>query len=256
MVQQKYWVPALERAHLIIEQIAKNPNEFRLIDLSNRLGINKSSMHSLLNTLEVLGWINKDKSETYTLGSVLGFVGSTYLNQFNILDAFSKEAKNTIQIVDEHIQLGKLIGGDVFYIGRKEGSSPVRLVTDPGTRYPAYASAIGKIQLMKYDFEELKSIFPESKFKKKTEHTVENLEALWKQLKKAKKDGYAIEEQEGAKGFYCVAAPIYDYNNEIVYGVSCTMTESNWIEKKEIATVEITKLASKLSEINGYLGHS
>ncbi|WP_164671169.1 IclR family transcriptional regulator [Virgibacillus doumboii] len=253
MVKKKYWVPALEKANLIIEQIANHPKQLRLIDLSNKLGINKSSMYSLLHTLETLGWINKEKSETYALGSVLGFMGSTYLNQFNILEAFSKEAKETIKIIDEHIQLGKLIGGEVFYIGREEGSSPVKLVTDPGTRFPAYASAIGKIQLIDFSYEELKSKFSEINFVKKTERTVENIDNLWKQILKAKKVGYAIEEQEGAEGFYCVAAPIYDYSNQIVYGISCTMTESSWTRKKEKATVEITDLANKLSKISGHI---
>lgn len=256
MTKQKYWVPALERANLIIEQIAKHPNELRLIDLSNRLEINKSSMYSLLHTLEKLGWINKEKSETYTLDSVLGFMGTAYLNQFNIQEAFGKEAKKAIQVVDENVQLGKLIGGEVFYIDRKEGSSRVRLVTDPGTRFPAYASAVGKIQLSKYELEELKEIYPADEFEKKTAYTVDNVEDLWKQTQKAKQNGYAIEEQEGAEGFYCVAAPVYDHSSEIVYGVSFTMTESSWLKKKETATSEIRKLAHRLSEGSGYVNRS
>jgi IclR family transcriptional regulator, KDG regulon repressor len=251
---KKYWVPAIEKANLIIEQIAKHPNELRLIDLSNRLEINKSSMYSLLNTLETLGWINKEKSETYTLGSVLGFIGSTYLNQFNILETFSKEAKEAIAKVDEHVQLGKLIGSDVFYIGREEGSSPVRLVTDPGTRYPAYASAIGKIQLSKYTYEELEAVYPEGIFVKKTSYTVETVDQLWEQLKAAQANGYVVEEQEGAEGFYCVAAPVYDHNNQIAYGVSFTMTEHSWKKKKDVAREEIMKLARKLSTNGGHIG--
>ncbi|MFB4167341.1 IclR family transcriptional regulator [Virgibacillus sp. JSM 102003] len=254
MVKQKYWVPALERSNLIIEQIATNPDGLRLIDLANRLEINKSSMYSLLNTMEKLGWIEKGQNEKYNLGSVLGFIGSTYLNQFNIMETFSSEAKKAIQIVDEHIQLGKLMGGDVFYIGREEGSSPVRLVTDPGTRFAAYASAIGKIQLAQYEYDELKEIYKDESFKKKTDYTVENIDQLWDQLQKAKIDGYVVEEQEGAEGFYCVGAPVYDHSNRIVYGISFTMPKSSWIKKKEIATKEIIELANKLSKISGYLG--
>ncbi|MFD2044668.1 IclR family transcriptional regulator [Ornithinibacillus salinisoli] len=256
MSKQKYWVPALERANLILEQIAKHPKELRLIDLSKKLEINKSSMYSLLNTLESLGWIHKEKSETYSLGSVLGFIGSTYLNQFNILEAFSREARKAIEVVDEHIQLGKLIGNEVFYIGREQGSSPVRLVTDPGMRYPSYASAIGKIQLINYNYDELKEMFPNYNFEKKTEQTVENVDQLWEQVQQAKEDGYVVEEQEGAEGFYCVAAPVYDHDNKVAYGVSFTMTETSWVKKRENAKIQITKLANILSVSNGYIGHS
>ncbi len=251
LTKKKYWVPALERANTVIEEIANSPHQLRLIDLSNRLEINKSSMFSLLHTLETLGWVTKDKSETYALGSVLGFLGTTYLNQFNILETFANEARKSIEQVDEHIQLGKLIGSDVFYIGREEGSSPVRLVTDPGTRYPAYASAIGKIQLSKFNYEELKAVYPEGEFERKTEFTVRNVDELWKQIEHAKKDGFVIEEQEGAQGFYCVAAPVFNQSNEIEYGVSFTMTEHSWKNKKTLAMEEIIKLANKLSENGG-----
>ncbi|WP_158735711.1 IclR family transcriptional regulator [Alteribacillus sp. YIM 98480] len=243
----KYWVPALERANIIIDLIANHPSQLRLIDLSNKLEINKSSMYSLLNTLETLEWIQKDKSEKYTLGPALGSFSSAYFRQFDILETFSMEAAKAIEVVDEHIQLGKLYDAEVFYLAREEGSSPARLVTDPGMRFPAHASAIGKIQLIDHTYEELIELFPEKDLPKQTKNTVADVEELWKQLKQAKEDGYVVEEQEGSIGFCCVAAPIYNKDNQIIAGVSFTMLENNWPEKKQLAANEIMKLAKKLS---------
>jgi IclR family transcriptional regulator, KDG regulon repressor len=246
-MKQKYWVPALERANLIIELIANHPSQLRLIDLSKKLDINKSSMYSLLNTLETIGWIKKDKKDFYTLGPVLGSYSSAYFSQYDILETFSLEAGHSIKVVDEHIQLGTLVGKEVFYLAREDGSSPARLVTDPGMKFPAYASAIGKINLSQLDYEELVELYPEKVFEKKTENTVETVDELWEQLVKAKEDGFITEEQEGAIGFCCVAAPIYNQENQITAGVSFTMLENSWKEKREMATEEIMKLAKKLS---------
>jgi IclR family transcriptional regulator, KDG regulon repressor len=252
-MKQKYWVPALERANLIIELIANHPSQLRLIDLSKKLEINKSSMYSLLNTLEAIGWIKKDKKDFYILGPVLGSYSSAYFSQYDILETFSLEAGNSIKIVDEHIQLGTMVGKEVFYLAREDGSSPARLVTDPGMKFPAYASAIGKINLTQLDYEELVDLYPEKVFEKKTENTVQNVDELWEQLVKAKKDGFITEEQEGAIGFCCVAAPIYNQENQITAGVSFTMLENSWKEKREIATEEIMKLAKKLSTNHSFV---
>jgi len=246
-MKAKYWVPAIERANLIIETIANYPSQLRLIDLSKRLEINKSSMYSLLNTLEKVGWIKKDKNDFYVLGPVLGAYSSAYLSQYDILEAFSHEAKKSISLVDEHIQLGTLTGAEVFYLAREEGSSPARLVTDPGTRFPAHASAIGKINLTQYNYEDLLELYPEKTLEKRTENTVEHVDELWEQIMQAKENGFITEEQEGAIGFCCVAAPVYNEHNQITAGVSFTVLESVWPKKKDLASEEIVKLAKRLS---------
>ncbi|MDB5085956.1 MAG: IclR family transcriptional regulator, partial [Bacilli bacterium] len=56
-MQQKYWVPALEKASQILSLLAAEPARMRLMDLSTILVIHKSSMFSLLHTLENLGWV-------------------------------------------------------------------------------------------------------------------------------------------------------------------------------------------------------
>jgi IclR family KDG regulon transcriptional repressor len=70
-MDNKYWVPALEKANVILHAIAEQPYHLRLIDLSKQLNINKSSMFSLLNTLEQLQWIRRDKADTFSLGPSL-----------------------------------------------------------------------------------------------------------------------------------------------------------------------------------------
>src|SRR5699024_991861 len=90
----KYWVLAIERANLVLKEVSLHPEQFRLIDLSRKLEINKSSLYSLLHTLEHLGWIVKSSEATYSLGPTLGSISSMYLSQFNIVQSFYKEARS------------------------------------------------------------------------------------------------------------------------------------------------------------------
>ncbi|MBS4216712.1 IclR family transcriptional regulator [Neobacillus rhizophilus] len=253
-MKEKYWVPSIEKAHNVLKEIAENPNQLRLIDLSNRLNINKSSLFSLLNTLEILKWITKEHGDTYSLGPAAGAIGSAYFNQFNILQSFYKEASYSVAKINEHIQLGILEGGEVIYLGKAEGDSRVRLITDPGMRFPAYASAIGKIQLTQFTKDELKIIYPVSPFEKKTPFTISDVDELYKNIELAKRNGYSIENQEAALGFHCVGAPIYNFENKIIAGVSFTMMTNSWEQKKESARDEIIQLAYRLSQLAGYTG--
>jgi len=252
-MKEKYWVPAIERADKVLKQIGEFPNQLRLIELSKRVDMNKSSLFSLLNTLETLKWVTKEDGDTYSLGPALGAIGSAYFRQFNILQSFYKEASQSVTKINEHIQLGILDEGDVVYLGKMEGDSRVRLITDPGMRFPAYASAIGKIQLTPYSKAEIAEIFPD-KWEKKTPFTISDIEDLYDDVQQAKKNGYAIENQEASLGFHCVAAPIHNFENKIIAGVSFTMMTNSWEQKKDSAREEIIKLADRLSQLAGCTG--
>lgn len=251
-MSEKYWVPAIERADRVLKEISQHPNELRLIDLSKKLEINKSSLFSLLNTLETLGWIVKTAKDSYNLGPTVGTFNSMYLSQFNLIQSFYREAEDAVSKIKEHIQLGTLEGNDVVYLGKVEAKTRVHLVTEPGMRFPAYASAIGKVQLIHHTEEEIDDLFPEKHWEKKTEYTTSTIEELCSKVREAKIKGYAVENQESALGFHCVAAPIYNFEKQIIAGISFTMPTNSWEDKYMDAREEIIKLAAKLSKLAGY----
>ncbi|MDQ0857853.1 IclR family transcriptional regulator [Bacillus sp. V2I10] len=251
-MEPKYRVPAIEKANSVLNLIAREPSQLRLIDISKSLEINKSTMYSLLNTLETLGWVVKEKGDTYSLGPSLGALSAAYFRQFNILQSFYLEAAKSVNKLHENIQLGILDGGNVVYLAKEDRNSPVRLVTDPGMHFPAHASAIGKIQLSQYNYEQLEKLYLEKQLEKKTPYTITDIDELWTQLEKAKIQGYIYESQEGALGFFCVAAPIYNHEGKIIAGVSFTMLENSWNTKRETAREEIIDLAQRLSKQAGY----
>ncbi|MDG0062020.1 IclR family transcriptional regulator [Priestia sp. YIM B13545] len=254
-MESKYKVPAIEKANSVLNLIAREPAKLRLIDISKSLEINKSTMYSLLSTLEALGWVVKGKGDTYSLGPSLGALSAAYFKQFNILQSFYLEAAQSVNKVNENIQLGILDNRNVVYLAKEEGKSPVRLVTDPGMSFPAHASAIGKIQLSQYDYVQLQKLYPEKQLEKKTPYTVTNIDELWTQLEEARQKGYICEAQEGALEFFCVAAPIYNHEGQLIAGVSFTMLENSWNEKKEVAREEIINLAKRLSNQAGYINY-
>ncbi|QQK78854.1 IclR family transcriptional regulator [Salicibibacter cibi] len=251
-MKQKYWVPAIERASLILDLVSVHPQKLRLIDLSKRLGVNKSSMYSLLNTLEQLNLLNKDKEDTYTLGSGIAKWSASYFRQFDIVEAFYREAPASFNNVHEAMQLGILEGGDVLYLGKMQSESRVQLITNPGMKFPAYASSLGKAQLLHHSKEELLMLYPQFDLEPKTPYTLSTVDNLYKNLQEAQGYGYITEEEESSLDFYCVGAPVMNHDGKIIAGISFTMLKSSWTMKREEATTEIVQLARRLSQQAGY----
>jgi len=243
---KKYWAPAIEKAHYILGLIAREPYELRLMDLSNRLDINKSSMFTLLSTLEELGWISKRDDNTYALGSTIGHLGSAYLGQYDLAARFREEAAKTRDLLNETVQLAKLDGGSVLYIEKVEAPSRVRLVSEPGMRFPAHATALGKALLAWESEAAWKTRLGEDPLEALTPNTITERETLEAQLREVKVQGYSTEEQEAVMGFCCTAAPVLGPDGKAIAAVSASLPLHKWNDGKEKAAVEIKRLALRL----------
>lgn len=253
--KKQYMVPALVRTEKILNLLTNHPKGLRAIDISNDLNISKSSCSVLLKTLENLSWIEKKNNDCYTLGPALGFFGYSYFKEIDLIDLFNTEARKTIEVVDEHIQLGILKRDKVMYLGKIMGSSKVDLVTSPGMLYPSHSTSVGKVQLINFSKPELEEIFSEG-LVPVTDFTITSIDTLYEDLQNAKTQGYIEEHQESALGFHCVASPVYNFKGEIIAGVSIAMTSEKWQEKADLARTNIKNLGLKLSYLNGYQKNS
>ena len=129
---RKYWVPAIEKAHAVIRLIGTEPGRYRLSDLCKALEISKSSMFSLLNTMDSLGWISRDEKETYSLGFHYGLMGNAFFERYDIVHLFHQEASKTLKRIGESIQLARLEGNEVFYLAKETSSAIVQMISSPG----------------------------------------------------------------------------------------------------------------------------
>lgn len=250
---KKYWVPALGRANDVLRKIATRPEYYKMSELASSLKINKSTMFNLLRTMEMLDWIIKERDGTYSLGAGIATLSAAYFNQFNIVHSFYDEAPRSVKLVNEHAQLGILHDKNILYLGKVEGDSRVKLKTEPGDEFPAYATAIGKVQLAQYTHDELKAIFPEEKLAQQTPFTVSHIDSLYDQIKHVDESNYVVEFEEAVLGFCCIASPIINYKNKIIGGVSFTIPKNNWYDKQHLAKQEIKNLAKSISKQAGFL---
>jgi DNA-binding IclR family transcriptional regulator len=245
-VDNKYWVPALEKANIVLHALAEQPYCLRLIDLSKQLNINKSSMFSLLNTLEQLDWIRRDKADTYSLGPSLGSLAGGYFRSNDLISTFHHEAAQTKVTFNETIQLAELIGKDIYYLAKEEVPSPVKLSSGPGMRFPAHSTALGKILLSDLSIDQLLQLFPVEPFVQSTPYTIQTREALLAELSSVGELGYAEDLEEAVLGFGCIATPIVK-ENRVVSAISCSMPKHHWEDKKAQVIVEMRKLAARIS---------
>lgn len=200
-------VKSADRALHVLEYLSRNGSA-GLVELTRSLGIPKSSLHSILRTLEHRGWIETDATRSeFRLGMNALLTGASYVDQ-DIVVARTSDVLDTIAaITGETVHLGRLEGDDVVYMAKRESSHPLRMFSAIGRRLPAHATALGKAMLAELDDAKVLTTVT-SPLLKITDHTIGTPEELVDRLAVVRADGYAIDDEEAALGLRCFAVAL------------------------------------------------
>lgn len=169
----------------------------RLQELADELGVPRSSMYALLQTLVGRGWVRTDVTGSlYGIGIHALLTGTGYLDsdpRVRLVRPFLDEASESL---GETIHLGRLDGRGVAYLATRESHEYRRTLSRVGRRLPAHAGALGKALLAERPDGEL----PEGPYEALTPHTRTSREALLADLAEVRARGHSVDREEGVPG--------------------------------------------------------
>jgi len=213
-------VRAVDHALLLLSCYTEK-EEMGVTELSKKLGLHKNNVFRILATLEFRGYIEQNKeTEGYRLGPKIFELGLIFKYQMGLIKHAKPIMKEIVKRHNETVYLGVLRDIYAVYIDNVETTHTVKVISRIGSQIPAYASAIGKVQLAYLPSEELERLLKDRKLKAYTERTIIEKQALLEELKKVAEQGYALDNEEFENDVKCVAAPIRDYTKWVVAGLS------------------------------------
>jgi len=246
-------VQSIDRAVAILKCFSERKRELKLSEISEKLGLNKSTVHGIINTLKYHGLIDQDETtQKYRLGLNLIELGQLVIDSMDVRSIGYPIVEEICRELEETVHVGVLDGIEVVYIDKKECNESIKISTTIGARNPAYSTADGKVLLANLDLETQMKIIPEN-IEKYTHNTITDKEKIIKELSKIKKMGYAIDNEENILGLICVAAPVYDYTGKVKYGISVTGPSIRMTKEKISQAIKVlVKATNKISYLLGY----
>ncbi|MCJ7856472.1 IclR family transcriptional regulator [Lachnospiraceae bacterium NSJ-143] len=215
-------IQSLERAFSILELFEENNRKMSVKEISLALGLSKSTVFGLINTLSNLGYLMQDSE---TLKYNLGFKVLALGNAVSRNDMLSKVADKCLQPVSDKFQETSLCvieeNGYVVYIAKAESSSSIVLKTRIGTKKELYCTGVGKCYLAFMPQEKSEEILSRG-LETKTENTITSIEKMRVELDFIRKNGYAVDNEEYETGISCVAVPVFGRGREIISAISLT----------------------------------
>ena len=242
-------VQAVDRSLAILEALAKHGSPISLTVLSNNLGLNISTVHRLLNTLIVAGFVEQEPNQgRYRLGLKAFEVGNAALYNLDIRSIARPYLKELVDKCNETANLSILDRGDVVYIDQVESSNIVKMFAKPGTRGPAYCTGSGKAMLAFLSPSELEKNLKVMKFYKHTDNTITDPNILRKELEKTRQLGYSMDIGELEEGVQCVGAPIRNHEGKCIGALSISGPTSRIADLSATELIKIvTHAANRIS---------
>lgn len=254
----KYPVQTVSKAIEIINYLSKdNSNRGAgITELSREMGMGKSTIHRILDTLLYYGYVDKNwETNRYRLGWGLYSVGQRVPQQNQVFNLDSTPLEKLSQKTGETVNLGILHRNETIIISKIEGlNSGLRVGMPAGEHEPIHATALGRMLISEMDEQVIRSLFEgEDTFHRFTDNTITNVEDLLENIRLVRQRGYALDNQEFGLGLICVACSVRDYTGNIVAAVSISAPANRMGEERRLEIVrEIHNCCGRISWDLGY----
>lgn len=196
-------------------------SQLRLIDISQRLGLHKSTTHRLLSVLKKKGLVVMDPTtQLYSLGPALIDLAWIVLRQQDLRTICRPFMEQLRQVTNETVSLHIRMGHKRVCVEELESDQEVKYSQALGLTAPLHVGAPGKALLAFLPEAELERLLQTLPLAPITPETITDLPALQAELDQTRARGYAVSVGERSVWAAAVAAPIRDRSGQTVAAVS------------------------------------
>jgi IclR family pca regulon transcriptional regulator len=147
-------------------------------------------------------------------------LGYAYLSSLSLPEVAEPHLEALVAEVNESSSVSVLDGNDVVYVARVPVSRIMAVAISVGTRFPAYATSMGRVLLACLPDEDMEKYLAEVRLDRLTARTVESVAALRAELARVRAQGWSLVNQELEEGLRAVAAPVRDREGRCVAAVN------------------------------------
>ncbi len=243
------------RALAIVDLLGRAGEELGVTEISNRLGLHKSTVFRLLTTLAAAGYVRQESPlGKYRLGMRLAELGMIALSQIDLRSEARPFLRDLMEATGETVHLGIVDGDQVVYIDKIESRQILTMKSTIGSRAPAHCTALGKVLMAFLPDEDLDALLARRDLARLTANTIAQPAGLREHLVRIREQGYAIDDEEHEPGIRCIAAPIRDHTSRVVAAVSVS-GPSVRITREAMERI-IPRVIEAGNEISRAVGHN
>ena len=213
------FVQSLDRGLAVIRAFGPGRERLSLSEVARETGLTRAAARRFLLTLVRLGYVRSHNREFSLRPRVLE-LGYAYLSGLAMPEIAAPHLEELVATVRESSSISVLDGDHIVYVARVPTKRIMTVAISVGTRFPAYATSMGRVLLAGMSTTELDSYLADAKLDPLTDRTVTDAVRLREVVREVAEQGYAIVDQELEEGLRAIAAPIHGSGGGVIAAIN------------------------------------
>ena len=219
-------VQSLTRGLAVIKSFSAERPRQTLSQVAEHTELARATVRRSLHTLIACGYAGTDGAQFWLTPKILE-LGYAYLSSLALPALAQPHLEVLSRSINESCSLSVLEGSDIVYVARTSVRRIMSANITIGTRFPAYATSMGRVLLAHLPRTQLDAYLRETTLTALTEHTITDPTRLRKEFKTVREEGWCIVDQELDIGLRSMAAPIHDAQGEVIGAVNVSTHIAN-----------------------------
>ncbi len=243
--KESYSIQSVDNALDVLEALCEEGEEVRISQLSERLGMNKTSIFRLLATFENRGYVEKEqKSGKYKLGLSAYEMGQKFLSRMGLLRKAKPVIERLARECNEALYLAVPRENEILMLDMVDTMQQVKIIPLVGNRYPITGSSAGRVILAHSETH-------------RANCTQEGLAVLGNELEKIRETGGCVDRGILGDGIASLAIPLIDAQGNVPGSLCMVGPEFRLTNEKinEMLLPQLIDAGVVISSKLGYVGH-
>lgn len=212
-------VQSLVRGLAVIQTFGADRPRQTLAQVAEQTGLARATARRFLHTLVSLGFADTDGHEFWLSPRILS-LGTAYLSGLGLPAVAQPHLEKLSSELNESVSMAILDGADVVYVNRVAVRRIMTVGITIGSRFPAWATSMGRVLLSALSAEELDAYLQEVDLTRLAANTVTDPATIKRKIREAGRQRWCIVDQELEAGLRSLAAPITDADGRIVAAIN------------------------------------
>ncbi|HVC80520.1 MAG TPA: IclR family transcriptional regulator C-terminal domain-containing protein [Chloroflexota bacterium] len=213
------FVQSLERGLAVIRAFSAEHPELTLSEVARATSLTRAAARRFLHTLVELGYVSQ-AGRLFALRPRILELGFAYLSSLGLSEVATPHLEALVATVHESSSVSVLADDEVVYVARVPTRRIMTVVIGVGTRFPAYATSMGRALLAGQGDEWLEGYLASVRLLPLTQWTITDPAKLRAEILQVRRQGWAMVDEELEEGLRAIAVPIHDLHGKVIAAVN------------------------------------
>ena len=205
--QDGWYVKSVEKTFAVLEAFTVEAPLRTVSDVAAAADLSRAAARRFLLTLTHLGYLAAEDGR-FRLAPRSLDIGSAFLNNLTLPAIAEPHLKALAGRLQETTSLCVLDGDHVVYVARVSSPRLVSVSVNVGTRFPAWATSMGRVLLAHLEPEAREQHLQGLQIRPFTSRTLTGIDALRSELEAVRGQGWSVVRGELEEGLSGVAVPV------------------------------------------------